>query len=200
MKLIDRDSSLELICGSMYSGKSEELIRRLRRMIYAKKSVLCFKHAIDKRYGMEEDVIVTHNKNTLFAIPIQKSSDLLDHILPDTEVVGIDEIQFFDEGIVDVVKILSDRGIKVIMAGLDQDFKAEPFGFMPILMAISEKVDKLQAVCMVCGADANRSQRIINGAPAPYDSPIVLVGAVEAYEARCSRHHIVPKLEVSTNE
>ncbi|MGB9880674.1 MAG: thymidine kinase, partial [Anaerolineae bacterium] len=127
------------------------------------------------------------------AIPIEKASDILKHLDPDTTVIGIDEAQFFDEAIVTLVQELANRGIRVIVAGLDTDFRGEPFGYMPILMAQAERVDKLQAICMVCGEPACRTQRLVNGKPAHYNDPVIIVGASELYEARCRKHHVVPR-------
>ncbi|MCX8024335.1 MAG: thymidine kinase [Thermanaerothrix sp.] len=183
--------SVEVITGSMFSGKTDELIRRLRRATIARQKVQVFKPAIDQRYASEQ---VTSHAGTAFnAIPIEKASDILKHLDPDTTVVGIDEAQFFDEAIVTLVQDLANRGIRVIVAGLDTDFRGEPFGCMPILMAQAERVDKLQAICMVCGEPACRTQRLVNGKPAHYNDPVIIVGASELYEARCRKHHIVPR-------
>ncbi|WP_141430955.1 thymidine kinase [Bacillus sp. 03113] len=182
---------VEVICGSMFSGKSEELIRRVRRTQFAKQEVVVFKPQIDNRYSKEE--VVSHNGAAVTALPITCSTDIFNHINPDIEVIAIDEVQFFDKEIVTVIQHLADSGYRIIAAGLDQDFRGEPFGEMPALMAIAELVTKLQAVCSVCGSPASRTQRLINGQPACYDDPIILVGASEAYEARCRHHHEVPK-------
>jgi thymidine kinase len=186
-----RAGSLEVICGSMFCGKTDELIRRLRRATIAKQKVQVFKPAIDNRY--EEQRVASHAGSTFDAIAISSSNEILDQLALDTTVVGIDEAQFFDKNIVKVSQTLADRGIRVIVAGLDQTFKGEPFGCMPILMALAERVDKLQAICMVCGEPASRTQRLVNGKPARYDDPVVVVGASEMYEARCRQHHSVPK-------
>ncbi len=183
--------SVEVITGSMFSGKTDELIRRLRRATIARQKVQVFKPVIDQRYGNEQ---VTSHAGTAFdAIPIQKASDILQYLDPETTVVGIDEAQFFDEEIVTLVQDLANRGIRVIVAGLDTDFRGEPFGCMPVLMAQAERVDKLQAICMVCGEPACRTQRLVNGKPAHYNDPVIIVGASELYEARCRKHHIVPR-------
>jgi thymidine kinase len=183
--------SLEVICGSMFSGKSEELIRRLRRANIARQKVQVFKPAIDQRYHQEK---VTSHAGTAFdAVPVAKSKEIIERVAMDTTVVGIDEAQFFDDGILDVVQELVERDIRVIVAGLELDFRGEPFGSMPILMAKAEEVTKLQAICMVCGEAASRTQRLVNGKPARYDDPIVIVGAAELYEARCRLHHEVPR-------
>ncbi|KXH83968.1 thymidine kinase [Sporosarcina sp. HYO08] len=182
---------IEVICGSMFSGKSEELIRRVRRAQFAKQKIAVFKPEIDDRFS--EEAVVSHNGTTVIAYPIADSSHIESFLSDNYDVIAIDEAQFFDESIVDVVTRLADRGFRVILAGLDQDFRGEPFGPMPRLIAIAEHVTKLQAVCMVCGSPASRTQRLINGQPAGYDDPIILVGASEAYEARCRKHHEVPK-------
>lgn len=182
---------IEVICGSMFSGKSEELIRRVIRAIIAKKRVRVFKPSIDTRYHSEH--VVSHNGRTVDAKPIDPShpESIMDMVDADTDVVAIDEAQFFAPGITDVVRNLSAQGKRVVVAGLDQDFRGEPFGSMPVLMAISEKVDKFQAICVVCGEPASRTQRIINGKPARYSDQVIMVGADEKYEARCSRCHEV---------
>lgn len=182
---------IEAVVGPMYSGKSEELIRRLKRAKIAKQNVVVFKPKIDDRYS--KDDVVSHSGEAINAIPIDESTEIYDHIDNRTQVVGIDEVQFFDDKIVDVAIELADRGIRVIAAGLDMDFKGEPFGPTPRLLAVAEFVDKIQAICSVCGQPANRSQRLINGEPARYDDPIIQVGAVESYEARCRKCHIVYK-------
>ncbi|MEG1284396.1 MAG: thymidine kinase [Romboutsia sp.] len=182
---------IEAVIGPMYSGKSEELIRRLKRAEIAKQQVVVFKPKIDDRYS--KDDVVSHSGNAINAIPISNPSEVYDYIDDRTQVVGIDEVQFFDDNIVDVAIDLADKGIRVIAAGLDMDFKGEPFGPTPRLLAVAEFVDKIQAICSVCGQPANRSQRLINGEPARYDDPIIQVGAVESYEARCRKCHVVYK-------
>ncbi len=183
---------IECICGSMFSGKSEELLRRIKRGVIAKQKVLLFKPSIDNRY--DENRVSTHNGNSYDSISIEKSSDILNFV-KDTnyDIIGIDEIQFFDDDIVKIINKLADDGIRVIVAGLDMDFKAEPFHPMPEIMAISEMVTKLHAVCNKCGKEASRSQRLINGKPAKYDDPIVVIGASESYEARCRHCHEIEK-------
>ncbi|MEN6435136.1 MAG: thymidine kinase [Anaerolineaceae bacterium] len=184
--------SIDVVCGSMFCGKTEELIRLLRRAEIARQIVQVFKPAIDIRY--DSGVKVTSHAGMAFdAIPIQKASEILDKLNKDTTVVGIDEAQFLDEEIVQVAQTLADRGIRVIVAGLDTNFRGEPFGSMPTLMAIAENVQKLHAICMKCGEPASRTQRLVNGRPARYDEPIVVVGAAEMYEARCRKHHEVPR-------
>ncbi|MDU1540356.1 MAG: thymidine kinase [Paeniclostridium sordellii] len=182
---------IEVVIGPMYSGKSEELIRRLKRAKIAKQNVVVFKPVIDDRYSKED--VVSHSGYTINAIPIKDSSEINKYINEDTQVVGIDEVQFFDDKIVDMAIELADEGIRVIAAGLDMDFKGEPFGPTPRLLAVAEFVDKIQAICSVCGQPATRSQRLINGEPAKYDEPIIQVGAVESYEARCRKCHVVKK-------
>ena len=183
--------SLEVVCGSMFCGKTEELIRRLRRAVIARQKVQVFKPSIDRRYA--EEKVASHAGMVFDAIPVNNSTDIFNHLAEDTTVVGIDEAQFFDDGIIEVVSTLADRGIRVIAAGLDQDFRGEPFGCMPVLMAKAERVDKLHAICMGWGESATRTQRLVNGQPAKYDDPVVIVGAAELYEARCRIHHIVPR-------
>jgi thymidine kinase len=182
---------VEVICGSMFSGKSEELIRRVRRTQFAKQSIVVFKPQLDNRYA--EEAIVSHNGVSFMATPISLSSEIFQYVNDETDVIAIDEVQFFDEEITDVVQQLANSGYRVICAGLDQDFRGEPFGPMPAIMAVAELVTKLQAVCAVCGSPASRTQRLINGRPASYHDPIILVGASEAYEPRCRHHHEVPK-------
>ncbi len=182
---------IEVVIGPMYSGKSEELIRRLKRAKIAKQNVVVFKPIIDDRYSKED--VVSHSGYTINAIPIKDSSSIYDYIDDKTQVVGIDEVQFFDEKIVDIAIELADKGVRVIAAGLDMDFKGEPFGPTPRLLAVAEFVDKIQAICSVCGQPATRSQRLIDGEPAKYDAPIIQVGAVESYEARCRKCHVVKK-------
>jgi thymidine kinase len=183
--------SIEVITGSMFCGKTDELIRRLRRATIARQKVQVFKPAIDNRYA--EKKVTSHAGNDYEAIAVVDSASIEKLIAKDTTVVAIDEAQFFDDGVVSLVRKLAERGIRVIVAGLDTDFRGEPFGPMPVLMALAERVDKLQAICMVCGEAASRTQRLVNGAPAHYNDPIVIVGAAEMYEARCRLHHEVPR-------
>jgi len=182
---------LEVICGSMFSGKTEELIRRLKRAVIARQSVQVFKPSIDIRYNAEK--VTSHAGMAFQAVPVKKAADILEYLEPNTTVVGIDEAQFLDAEIVPLVKKLVSRDIRVIVAGLELDFRGEPFGSMPVLMADAESVEKLQAICMVCGEPACRTQRLVNGKPANYNDPIVIVGAAEMYEARCRQHHEVPR-------
>jgi thymidine kinase len=175
----------------MFCGKTDELIRRLRRATIARQKVQVFKPAIDTRYTVEK--VKSHAGNEFDALPIQRALDVLQNLRADTTVVAIDEAQFFDDEIVQIAQELADRGLRVIVAGLDTDFRGEPFGPMPELMAKAEVVDKLHAICMVCGEPASRTQRLVNGNPARYDDPVVIVGAAELYEARCRKHHKVPR-------
>jgi thymidine kinase len=175
----------------MFSGKTEEMIRRLRRAVIARQKVQVFKPIIDKRYKAEK--VTSHAGLDFEAIPISQSKDIFGYLNPDTTVVGIDEAQFFDEGIVDVMEHLADKGMRVLATGLDMNFRGQPFGCMPVLLAKADKVDKLQAICMVCGGPATRTQRLVNGKPAKFNDPEVIVGASEMYEARCREHHEVPK-------
>ena len=182
---------IEVICGSMFSGKSEELIRRVRRVQIAKKKVQVFKPAIDNRYEIQ--YIYSHNGSKVEAINVENPNDIPNMLKEDTEVVGIDEVQFFHDDIIKIAQILADQGKRIIIAGLDQDFRGEPFGPMPKLLAIAEYIDKLQAICMVCGKSASRTQRLVNGVPAKHSDPTILVGAKESYEARCRKCHKVPR-------
>lgn len=182
--------SVEVICGSMFCGKTDELIRRLRRATIAKQKVQVFKPAIDDRYEVLK--VASHAGSVFDATPVQNSKQILEKMDKDTTVIGIDEAQFLDSDIVPLVDSLAEKGIRVIVAGLDLNFKGEPFGCMPILMARAEQVDKLQAICMECGEPASRTQRLVNGKPARFNDPVIIVGASEMYEARCRKHHEVP--------
>jgi thymidine kinase len=182
---------IELICGSMFSGKTEELIRRVRRAKIARQMVQVFKPAMDTRYTME--AVTSHNGLGVDAVPVQSAAEIEKQIRLETTVVAIDEVQFFGWEVTDLCQKLADRGVRVIAAGLDMDFRGEPFGPMPVLMAQAESVEKLQAICVVCGNPASRTQRLINGQPAAYDDPVILVGGSESYEARCRKCHQVPR-------
>lgn len=187
-----KEGWIEVICGCMFAGKTEELIRRLKRLEYAKKSYLLFKPKIDNRYSEKE--VVSHNLTKKNSILIENANDLvksLPDILP--YAIAIDEVQFFGEDMIPVIQDLANRGVRVIVAGLDTDFRAEPFGIMPTLLALAEDVTKLHAICQCCGNLASRTQRLINGLPARYSDPIILVGAKEQYEARCRHCHVVIK-------
>jgi thymidine kinase len=181
--------SVEVICGSMFSGKTDELIRRLRRATIAKQKVEVFKPVLDDRFSVEK--VSSHAGAEFEATPIESAREILKQVADDVTVVAVDEAQFFDVEICSVVQSLAERGIRVLVAGLDTDFRAEPFGPMPTLMAQAERVDKLHAICMVCGEAASRTQRLINDQPAHVDDPIVVVGASELYEARCRQHHVL---------
>jgi len=191
MYVMKQSGWVEIICGSMFSGKSEELIRRVKRAQFAKQKIAVFKPKIDNRYS--EQAVVSHNGLSFIAKPISHSIEILHHVEAEIDVIAIDEVQFFDEGIVRVIQQLADEGYRVIAAGLDQDFRGEPFGPMPALLSIAEQITKLQAVCTVCGSPASRTQRLIDGEPASYYDPVILVGAAEAYEPRCRHHHKVPQ-------
>ena len=182
---------IEVVCGSMFSGKTEELIRRVRRARIAKQSVQVFKPAIDTRYTVE--AVTSHNGLGVEAVPVQSAAEIERLIQPGTTVVAIDEVQFFGWEVTELCHRLADHGVRVICAGLDMDFRGEPFGPIPVLMAQAESVEKLQAICVVCGQPASRTQRLINGEPAAYDDPIILVGGSESYEARCRKCHQVPR-------
>jgi thymidine kinase len=189
--MIHHTGSIEVITGSMFCGKTDELIRRLRRATIARQKVQVFKPAIDTRYAVEK--VTSHAGGEFAAIPVQVTSEIIKKLAPDTTVVGIDEAQFFDSEVIALTEQLSQKGVRVIVAGLDTDFRGEPFGPMPTLMAKAEIVDKLHAICMICGEAASRTQRLVNGKPARYDDPVVIVGASEMYEARCRKHHEVPR-------
>ncbi|HVL40319.1 MAG TPA: thymidine kinase [Fimbriimonadaceae bacterium] len=178
-----KPGSLVVICGSMFAGKSEELIRRARRALYAKKKVQVFKPAIDSRY--DESMVVTHMGAKHEAVPVSSVQDLRAKIQPDTQVVLIEEAQFFDPSLVPFVNELADQGVEVVLAGLDQDFRREPFGPMPQLLALADEVVKLRAICLKCGEPASHTYRMVDGKPAHRDDPIILIGATESYEARC---------------
>ncbi|MBK8985242.1 MAG: thymidine kinase [Chloroflexi bacterium] len=180
---------IEVICGSMFSGKTEELIRLLRRSVIAQQQVQVFKPAIDDRFHIQK--VTSHVGNAFEAHPVGRAADILNQLQPQTTVVAIDEVQFFDAQVVEVCETLAHQGRRVICAGLDMDFRGEPFGPMPALLARAEQVTKLHAICVVCGEEASRTQRLVEGHPAAYDDPVVLVGAAEAYEARCRQCHAV---------
>lgn len=187
-----REGWIEVICGCMFAGKTEELIRRINVLSYARKNILVFKPKIDDRYSTTE--IASHAGSKVPCIVISEAKEILNHVNYDTDVVAIDEVQFFDEDVVDICEYLADSGLRVMVAGLDKDFRGEPFGVLPDLLTRAEFVTKLTAVCAKCGAPATRTQRIINGKPASFNDPIVLVGAKEAYEPRCRHcHEIVEK-------
>jgi len=183
---------MEVIAGSMFSGKTEELLRRVRRATIARKRVQVFKSHLDDRYAGVW-AVSSHDRRTFDATPVDSSEQILLRLDPMAQVIAIDEVQFLDAGIVKVVSGLADRGRRVIMAGIDTDFRGEPFGPMPQLMAMAEVVDKLHAICVLCGSPASRTQRLLEGKPAAYDSPTIMVGAADSYEARCRACHQVPR-------
>lgn len=186
-----RDGRIEVISGVMFSGKSEELLRRIRRALIARKRVQVFKSHLDDRYGRPRR-LKSHDGSEISAEPIHAGRNLRELVNPETDVVGIDEVQFLDADIVPVVQWLADRHVRVILAGIDMDFRGEPFGPIGELMAVAEMVDKLHAICMQCGEPATRNQRLIDGEPAPAESPVIQVGGAETYEARCRHCHEVP--------
>ena len=197
--LNQKEGWIEVITGPMFAGKTEELIRRVRRLEYAKKNIVVFKPQIDNRYSGNE--IVSHNNSKTKSIDINKAEDMFLHVTKETDVVAVDEIQFLDSPTVAVLEHLANLGKRVIVSGLDTDFRGEPFSFMPRLLSIAEYVTKLSAVCVKCGTPATKTQRIVNGKPAKYLDPIVLIGARESYEARCRKCHRVyrkPKLYKDT--
>ena len=183
---------IEVIAGVMFSGKSEELQRRVRRATIARKRVQVFKSHLDNRYaGLYH--VSSHDGRTMEALPVDSSQQIALRLDPTAHVIAIDEAQFLDAGIVDLATSLAERGRRVIIAGTDTDFRGEPFGAMPQLLAVAELVDKLHAICVLCGAPASRNQRLIDGRPARYDSPVIMVGAADSYEARCRACHQVPR-------
>ena len=189
--MVHQQGRVEVICGSMFSGKSEELIRRVRRAEIARQKVLVFKPSLDNRYGMDQ--VKSHDGRAAEALSVETPDEILSGVNGDTTVVAIDEAQFFDESLIRVCTVLArDHNIRVIVAGLDMDFRGEPFGPIPTLIAQAEQIDKLHAICVVCSEDATRSQRLINGEPAAYGDPVIMIGAQESYEARCRKHHEVP--------
>jgi thymidine kinase len=189
---VSRPGWIEVISGVMFSGKSEELIRRVRRAVIAKKQVQVFKSHLDARYAGLYSVS-SHDGVAVEAEPVDAAEQITRKLRPNTEVVAVDEAQFLDDGIIETANTLADRGVRVILAGTDVDFRGLPFGPMPTLMCIAELVDKFQAICVVCGGPATRNQRLVNGKPALWDSPIIMVGGRESYEARCRHCHKVPR-------
>jgi len=182
-----------VISGVMFSGKSEELLRRVRRALIARRKVQVFKSHLDDRYGGVFR-ISSHDGRTLEATPVNSSGQVARALEEDTQVVAIDEAQFLDESVVPLVNALADEGRRVIVAGTDMDFRGEPFGPIPHLLAIAEQVDKLHAICVRCGELATRNQRMIDGEPAPAEGPTIQVGGSESYEARCRSCHEVPSV------
>jgi thymidine kinase len=193
MDYAGRGGWIEVVSGVMFSGKSEELLRRVRRATLARKQVQVFKSHLDERYGGLQ-LVSTHDGGRIESEPVSSSVKVMERYRRGTEVVALDEVQFLDDGIVDVANALADAGIRVIVAGTDMDFRGEPFGPMAALLAVAEKVDKLQAICVRCGGLATRNQRLIDGRPAPAEGPTIQVGGLESYEARCRACHDVPSL------
>jgi thymidine kinase len=191
MEIVSRPGWIEVICGPMFAGKSEELIRRIKRLEYAKKKTLVFKPSIDNRYSANE--VVSHSNLKTKSIAIKESKEILDFVDSSTFAIAVDEVQFLDKDIIYIAQKLALKGIRVILGGLDTDFRGEPFPITASLMTIAEDVLKLTAICVVCGAPATKTQRIINGKPAHYADPIIKVGASEAYEPRCRHCHQVVK-------
>lgn len=186
--------SFELITGPMSCGKTEELLRRVKRCIIAKKKVKVISPDVDTR--TKGDYIESRNGLWLDAIKVKHAIQIMSVVKPEDEVVAIDELQFFDSNIVKVISKLMDEGKRVIGTGLELDFKAEPFGSMPQLMCIATEISKLHAVCMKCGCDhATRTQRLINGKPADKNSPLIMIGGDETYEARCIKCYELPDCE-----
>lgn len=184
-----RPGWVEVIAGCMFAGKTEELIRRIKVLEFAKKNILVIKPAIDNRYS--DTKVVSHAGSSVDSIVVSSSKEILDYVTDETDVIAIDEVQFFDEDIAEVCDYLAKKGKRVMCAGLDTDFKGEPFGMMAILITEAEFVTKLTAVCNKCGSPATRTQRLVDGRPASYNDPLILVGASESYEARCRHCHEV---------
>lgn len=182
--------TLELIVGPMFAGKTEELIRKIRRATYAKKNVVIFKPQMDTRYA--QDYVVSHNKVKIKAVNVDSIEDIINYCTKyeNLDTIAIDEIQFIKGDVVKGLKDICNQGYHVICSGLNTDFRDEPFGFMPHLIAIADKVSVITAICVVCGGDATKTQRLIEGKPASYEDPIILLGQAESYEARCRKHHI----------
>jgi thymidine kinase len=193
MDYAGRGGWVEVISGVMFSGKSEELLRRVRRATLARKQVQVFKSHLDGRYGGLE-VVSTHDGGRIESEPVSSSVEVMERLRRGTSVVAVDEVQFLDEGIVDVANALADADIRVIVAGTDMDFRGYPFGPIGPLLAIAERVDKLQAICVRCGQLATRNQRLIDGRPAPAEGPTIQIGGLESYEARCRACHEVPSI------
>jgi thymidine kinase len=175
---------IELIVGCMFSGKSEEMIRRVKRALIANQKVIVFKPHLDNRY--EKDKVVSHNGIKIKALVVNSPKEIYNKS-KGFDVIAIDEAQFFNHELIEVVEKLADENKRVIIAGLDQDFRGEPFSIMPHLMAIADSIDKLHAICVICGAVATKSQRLIEGEPAPYNSPTIVIGAIETYQPRCRK-------------
>ena len=189
MYLNQKDGWIEVIAGPMFAGKTEELLRRVKRLEYAKQNIVVFKPLMDNRFSESE--VVSNNNYRTKSVNISRAHQIFDYIDDKTQVVAVDEIQFLDDEAVSIVEFLASKGIRVIVSGLDKDFRGEPFSFMPRVLAIAEYVTKLTAICVKCGEPATRTQRIVNGKPAKYLDPIVMIGAEESYEARCRTCHKV---------
>ena len=189
-----RPGWIEVIAGVMFAGKTEELIRRVRRAVIARRKVQVFKSHLDARYAGIYHV-ATHDGLTVEAEPVDSAEQVMRGFREGTEVVAVDEVQFLDDAIVEVADALANRGVRVVLAGTDVDFRGLPFGALPTLMCIAEVVDKLHAICVVCGGPATRNQRLIDGEPAPWSSPTIMVGGRESYEARCRHCHRVPRAD-----
>jgi len=189
--MVHHDGSIEVICGCMFSGKTEELIRRLRRAVIARQKVQVFKPDLDNRYDIQN--ITSHNGQNIEAKLVANARQILENRADGTSLVAIDEAQFFNADIVEVVEVLANSGMRVLVAGLDTDFRGEPFGSMPELLCRAEEVTKLHAICVICGEPASRTQRLFNGGvPVPRESQLIQVGGYDHYQARCPRCHIVP--------
>jgi thymidine kinase len=198
MKRSQTKGSLEMICGSMFSGKSEELIRRMKRAAIAQQSTRTFKHHFDERTS--NDHVNAHSGGALEAIAIGSPERILQYINDDVEVIGIDEVQFFKPSIIPIIWDLVQSGKRVIAAGLDLDFRGIPFGVIPTLLALADHVTKLKAVCLRCTKDAHFSQRMVNGKPAKASDPLIVIGATENYEARCRDCFSIDRTPSFTNE
>ncbi len=182
---------IEVITGPMFAGKSEELIRRINRLKYAKKNFLVFKPLLDDRYSETE--VVSHRNRREKSIPISKPEEIYNYLKENTEVICIDEVQFFDEKIIDIIDELANKGLRIIVSGLDTDFKGNPFMVTAKLLAKAEFVTKLTAICAKCGKEATMTQRLINGQIPSVNDEVILVGASESYEPRCRHCHEVKK-------
>lgn len=184
-----KDGTVEVITGCMFAGKTEELIRRVNVLRYANKNIIVFKPKVDNRYSTTS--VVSHAGSSMESVDISEAKEILDLVKDAHEVVAIDEVQFFDNDIIAICEYLALQGKRVMVAGLDMDFRGEPFGVIPSLMTTAEFVTKLTAVCTVCGGPATRTQRLVDGKPASFHDPIVMIGASESYEARCRHDHEV---------
>ncbi|HKM11562.1 MAG TPA: thymidine kinase [Bacilli bacterium] len=181
---------IEVITGPMFAGKTEELIRRVRRAEFAKENIVVFKPLIDDRYAQNE--VVSHNNSRTRSVNIRAAKEIFEYIDEKTNIIAIDEVQFLDDEVVSISEQLANRGMRVIVSGLDQNFRGEPFSFMPDLLALADEVLKLTAVCVICHAPATKTQRLVNHEPANFNDPLIVVGASDSYEARCRHCHEVP--------